>query len=88
MKAASSCKAEDVRVRECFLVKVRKANGRSVAGGRMIGRMAAFGALTAKGFGGWTGVPKAGDEEGIADEGGICCLRKTGAGVLSIMSTV
>lgn len=52
-----------------------------------MGRMAAFGALMLKGFGGWTGVPKAGEEDGIADEGitGRPCLRKIGAGVLSMI---
>ena len=42
IKVASSCRAVEVSVRLCFLVNVRKASGRSVAGGRMIGRIAAF----------------------------------------------
>jgi hypothetical protein len=88
MKEASSCNADEVRVRECFFVKVRKARGRSEAGGRMIGRMAALEALTLKGFSGWTGVPKAGEEDGSAEEEGICWFgrRKKGAGVLSIFN--
>lgn len=70
IKVASSCSAEEVSVRLCFLVKVRNARGRNVAGGRRMGRMAAFdGADTLKGLSGWTGVPKAGEEEGIEDEG-------------------
>ena len=55
----------------------------------MMGRMAAFGALTAKGLRGWTGVPKAGEDEGIAaDEDGMRgrCRRKMGAGVWSIVA--
>lgn len=74
-------------VRECFFVNVRKASGRSVAGGKMMGRIAALGALTLNGFSGCTGVPNAGDDDGIADEGGMTfCRRKMGAGVLSIVS--
>lgn len=53
----------------------------------MMGRIAAFGALTANGLRGWTGVPKAGEDEGMADEGIGCGFRrKIGAGVLSIVS--
>ena len=72
-----------MRVRLCFLVKVRKASGRSVAGGRRMGRTvdlaagrraggARIGAVR-RGSMGWTGVPKAGDEEGIgfAPRGGF-----------------
>jgi hypothetical protein len=89
MNEASSCRADEVIVRECFLVNVRKASGRRDAGGRMIGRIAALGALTLKGFSGWTGVPKAGEEEGSADEGICWCgLRKMGAGVLSIIKRI
>lgn len=88
MKEASSCSAEEVSVKECFFVKVRKASGLNVAGGSMMGRIAAFGALTLKGLSGCAGVPKAGDDEGMADEGGPggCCFRKMGAGVLSILA--
>jgi hypothetical protein len=86
MNEASSCSAEDVRVRECFFVNVRKARGRKVAGGRMIGRIAAFGALMLKGFRGWTGVPKAGEDEGMAEDGIALCFRKIGAGVRSMMA--
>lgn len=74
-------------MRECFLVNVRKASGRRVAGGRMMGRIGALGpGPTAKGLRGWTGVPKAGEEDGMAEEEGRggCCLRKMGAGVLSM----
>ena len=52
----------------------------------MMGRMAALDGLTLKGLGGCTGVPKAGEEEGSAEDGiGGLCLRKMGAGVLSIV---
>ena len=86
MKEASSCKAEDVSVKECFLVKVRNARGRRVAGGRMIGSIAALGALTLKGLSGWTGVPNAGEDDGRAEEGMWFCLRNMGAGVLSMVA--
>lgn len=85
MKDARACRAEDVSVKLCFLVNVRNASGRRVAGGRMMGRIAALGALTAKGLRGWAGVPKAGEEEGMAEDGGCWFLRNMGAGVLSIM---
>lgn len=54
-------------VRLCFLVKVRKATGRRVDGGRRIGSIDALpasevGLPTRIGRAG--GVPKAGDEEG------------------------
>jgi hypothetical protein len=89
MKAASSCRAEDVSVSECFFVNVRNASGRSVGGGRIIGNIAALAALTAKGLRGWTGVPKAGEEEGIAEDGGTAPrFRNMGAGVLSMMLLV
>lgn len=88
MKDASSCSAEDVRVRECFFVNVRKASGRSVAGGSMMGRMPTLGALTLNGFRGWTGVANDGDDEGSAEEGMVALLRlNIGAGVLSILKT-
>lgn len=64
-----------MRVRLCFLVKVRNARGRRVAGGSNMGRTVAFEtgcsaggariAATRRGLIGWTGVPNAGDEEGI-----------------------
>lgn len=48
--------------------------------------MAVLGGLTLKGFSGCIGVPNAGDEEGIADDGGTWArLRKMGAGVLSML---
>jgi hypothetical protein len=55
----------------------------------MIGNIAALGALTANGFSGWMGVPKAGDEDGIAEDGGTAprCFRNIGAGVLSMIWT-
>lgn len=75
MKVASAWSADEVRVRLCFLVKVRKASGRSVAGGSSMGRTVglAFGASAGgarigavlRGWMGWTGVPNAGEEEGI-----------------------
>lgn len=66
-------------------MKVRKARGRRVAGGKRIGRTLGFdkagGAGGSKGFIGYAGVPKAGDEEGIGfigvDAG--CLWRKIGA---------
>lgn len=68
-------------------MNVRKARGRNVGGGRIIGNIAALGALTANGLRGWTGVPKAGEEEGIAEDGGAGprCFRNMGAGVLSMI---
>ncbi len=82
MKAASTCRAEDVRVKLCFFVNVRNANGRKVAGGRIIGRMLAFDGAAAglKGLIGYAGVPKAGDEEGIGFNGaGVLGALKIGA---------
>ena len=71
MNDASSARLDELSVRLCFLVKVRKAKGRRVAGGREIGRTAgrAGAGVAAKDFRGWAGVPKAGDEEGISEEG-------------------
>lgn len=79
MKVANACKADDVRVRLCFFVKVRNASGRSVAGGRRIGRTVGFGAGLRVGGarigavlrGGivWRGVPNAGEEDGIGFSG-------------------
>lgn len=71
MKVASTCNAEEVSVKLCFLVNVRKARGRKVAGGRIIGSILAFaGAFsTLKGRMGWTGVANAGLEEGIGFNG-------------------
>lgn len=70
MKVASSCKADEVSVRLCFLVKVRNASGRRVAGGRRIGKILALGGGGTKGFKVWAGVPNAGEEDGIELEGG------------------
>jgi hypothetical protein len=49
------------------LVKVRNARGRSVAGGRATGRIVALASCIFR-FARqieWTGLPKAGDEDGI-----------------------
>lgn len=65
-------------VRLCFLVKVRNASGRSVAGGSNIGRTVDFatglreggariGAVL-RGLIGCTGVPNAGEDEGMASD--------------------
>lgn len=65
-----------MRVRLCFFVKVLNASGRRVAGGNNIGRTVDFatglraggariGAVL-RGLIGCTGVPNAGDEEGMA----------------------
>lgn len=75
MKLANAERADDVRVKLCFFVKVRKARGRSVAGGSSMGSTVALtgglreggariGAVR-RGCMGWTGVPNAGDDEGI-----------------------
>ena len=71
MNVAKTCNADEVSVKLCFLVKVRKARGRNVAGGRRTGSMLAFAAaaVTLKGRMGWIGVPNAGDEEGIGFNG-------------------
>lgn len=75
MNVASAVSADDVKVRLCFLVNVRKARGRSVAGGRRIGRIvvgftgrpSCGGGIgnVLRGIMGWAGVPNAGEEEGI-----------------------
>ena len=71
MNVARAASADDVSVRLCFLVKVRKASGRSVAGGRRTGNIVE-GLNCGGGIGcvllgriGCAGVPKAGDEDGI-----------------------
>jgi len=69
---ASTCNADDVRVRLCFFVKVLKARGLKVAGGSRIGSMLAFaraGAGTLKGLIRCAGVPNAGEEEGMGFRG-------------------
>jgi len=62
-------------VRLCFLVKVRKASGRNVGGGRRIGKMVGMIGLNAGGGGGRCacagktgcgGVPNAGDDDKTA----------------------
>lgn len=67
INVANTCKAEEARVKLCFLVKVRKARGRNVAGGRRIGSMLPLmgTAVTLNGRIGCAGVAKAGEEEGI-----------------------
>jgi hypothetical protein len=42
MNVARTCKALEVNVRLCFFVKVLKAKGRRVAGGRIIGSITAL----------------------------------------------
>lgn len=71
---ARACRADEVSVKLCFFVKVRKARGRNVAGGRIIGSAPALLEVdTGSEDGiGWRGVAKAGEEEGIS---------LTGAGV-------
>ncbi|TGO46023.1 hypothetical protein BOTNAR_0619g00050 [Botryotinia narcissicola] len=71
IKVANTCNADDVNVKLCFFVKVRKASGLKVAGGRRIGRILAFGIgapAGLKGRIGCTGVANAGDDEGIGFE--------------------
>lgn len=62
----------------CFFVNVRKASGRRVAGGSRIGSTVGFAGLrmggarigaVLRGGIGCTGVPNAGDEEGIGFSG-------------------
>lgn len=74
MKVASAWSADEERVRLCFLVKVRKAIARRLAGGKRMGRMEAFGAGASEVFIGFElklgligcmGVAKAGEEEGM-----------------------
>jgi hypothetical protein len=71
MNVAKTCRAEEVRVKLCFLVKVLKARGLKVAGGRRIGSILAFTAAAAglKLLIGSAGVPNAGDDEGIGFDG-------------------
>jgi len=75
MKLANAESAEEVKVKLCFLVNVRKARGRSVAEGSSIGRTVALTAglrmggarmgAVRRGLIGWTGVPNAGEDEGM-----------------------
>lgn len=75
-------------MRLCFFVKVRKAKGRSVAGGRTMGRTACLTAVGApegvaeKDLRGCAGVANAGEEEGMSEEGGWARL----AGVSLVMN--
>ena len=39
MKVANACSADDVSVRLCFFVNVRKAKGLRVAGGKIMGNI-------------------------------------------------
>jgi len=80
MNVASTCNAEVVSVKLCFLVNVRNARGRSVAGGRTTGSTLVFAGCGAglKGRMGCAGVAKAGLEEGIrfaAGRGVNGCLK-------------
>lgn len=66
-------------MRLCFLVKVRKASGRNVAGGSRIGKMVALaGGGGAKGLRVCAGVPKAGEEEGIMSEAEAAAAGRAG----------
>ena len=66
MNVAKSCRAEDVSVSSCFLVNVRKARGRRMAGGIRIGNVDGFDVpVFFTPLIGWTGVLKAGEEDGI-----------------------
>ena len=79
MKLANAWRADEVRVKLCFLVNVRKASGLKVAGGSNMGSTVGFaagfragGALIGavlRGCMGWTGVPNAGEEDGIGFSG-------------------
>ena len=51
-------------MRLCFLVNIRNASGRKVAGGRRMGRMVGMRGCGTLLRTGWTGVPKAGEDEG------------------------
>jgi hypothetical protein len=71
MNVASDCKAAAFKFRLCFF-RIRNATGRSVAGGRRIGRIVVTDGLNAGGGGagtrpvggnGWSGVAKAGEDE-------------------------
>ena len=57
-----------MRVRSCFFVKVRKAKGRNVVGGSKIGKIDGFTGGSVGFRIGWTGVPKAGEEEGTGSD--------------------
>ena len=66
MKVANACSADDVSVRLCFFVNTRNARGLRVAGGKRMGSI--DGLKGSEGFAiriGWTGVLKAGDDEGM-----------------------
>lgn len=71
-----------MRVKLCFFVNVRNANGRRVAGGSIIGSMLALAGAGPglKGLIGYAGVPKAGEEDGIGLNGpGVFGALKFGA---------
>ncbi len=59
-----------MRVRLCFFVKVRKATGRRVGGGSKMGNTVGGGrtAVGMWGFNGCSGVPNAGEDDGISDD--------------------
>ena len=65
-------------MRLCFLVNVRKARGRNIAGGRTIGRMVDLdGALLLNGLRGCAGVAKAGEEDGMGFEADAFAIRQS-----------
>lgn len=77
MNVARTCRADEVKVKLCFLVIILKAVGRKVGGGSMMGSMLAFGrgiAGTLKGLTGCAGVANAGEEDGMELSGGGACL--------------
>lgn len=85
MNVASDARADEPRVRLCFFVNVRNANGRRDAGGNSIGRMVGIAGLNTGcagglmlGLYGCNGVPNAGDDDGKA----FSCNR-TAAAMLS-----
>jgi len=87
MNVARTCKADEVRVRLCFFVKVLKASGRKVAGGSIMGSILAFVGMAAElnGRMGCTGVANAGDDEGIGfNTAGVLGTLKIGAVLLMI----
>jgi hypothetical protein len=85
-KEAKVCSAEDEMVKLCFLVKVRKATGRSVEGGSRIGKtdILARGGLRFDFRKGRTGVPNPGDEEKTGSESRHL---SPASGVLSIFTS-
>ena len=82
MKLARSCSADDVSVRLCFFVNVRKARGLKAAGGRSIGNTDGLDdAVDLEIRTGWSGVLKAGDEEAIEFGRAILVVGRDGGDV-------